>query len=71
MAGQAIRIETNAGRRLTANEIFEITRRRENALSRLLVTYIATGLGFMLLRSLSGPAFWKKPKGYGVGRVMH
>jgi hypothetical protein len=49
MAGQAIRIETHAGRRLTANEIFEITRRRENALSRLLVTYIATGLGFMLL----------------------
>jgi uncharacterized protein involved in response to NO len=43
------RIESQAGRPLTAEEIFEITRAREKNLSRLLVLYITTGLAFMLL----------------------
>lgn len=33
----------------TPKEIFEVARRREEGLSRLLVLYIVTGLGFMLL----------------------
>ncbi|HEV2117357.1 MAG TPA: hypothetical protein VGR48_15105, partial [Terriglobales bacterium] len=37
------------GRALTPDEIFEITRARENALSRLLMAYISAGLAFMLL----------------------
>jgi len=45
----ATRIESQAGRSLTAEEIFEITRAREKSLSRLLILYITTGLGFMLL----------------------
>ncbi len=49
MAALATRVETQAGRRLTAEEIFEITRTREKSLSRLLMLYIATGLVFMLL----------------------
>ncbi len=43
------RTETLAGRRLTPEEIFEITRAREKSLSRLLMAYISTGLAFMLL----------------------
>jgi hypothetical protein len=43
------RIESQAGRSLTAGEISEITRAREKRLSRLLILYIATGLAFMLL----------------------
>ncbi len=49
MAALATRVETQAGRRLTAEEIFEITRTREKSLSRLLMLYISTGLVFMLL----------------------
>ena len=49
MAALATRVETQAGRRLTAEEIFEITRTRERSLSRLLMLYISTGLAFMLL----------------------
>lgn len=43
------RIEERAGRRLTPEEVFEITSARERRLSRLLVAYVAGGLGFMLL----------------------
>jgi hypothetical protein len=43
------RVESQAGRSLPAGEIFEITRTREQSLSRLLILYIATGLAFMLL----------------------
>ena len=49
MSTLAIRVETQAGRALTADEIFEITRAREKSLSRLLILYITTGLAFMLL----------------------
>ncbi|MGB9204012.1 MAG: hypothetical protein WCB94_08545 [Terriglobales bacterium] len=49
MSALATRIETNAGRALTPEEIFEITRARETSLSRLLMLYIGTGLVFMLL----------------------
>jgi uncharacterized protein involved in response to NO len=49
MAAQATRIETQVGRALTAEEIFEITRARETSLSRLLMLYITTGLMFMLV----------------------
>lgn len=49
MAALATRVEREAGRPLTADEIFEITQAREKRLSRLLVLYIATGLTFMLL----------------------
>jgi len=49
MAALATRVETQAGRRLTAEETFEITRTRERSLSRLLMLYISTGLMFMLL----------------------
>jgi uncharacterized protein involved in response to NO len=49
MAALATRVETDAGRRLTTEEIFEITRTRERNLSRLLMLYISTGLAFMLL----------------------
>jgi hypothetical protein len=45
----ATRIEALAGRRLSPQEIVEITQAREKSLSRLLVLYIVTGLGFMLL----------------------
>jgi len=49
MAAQATRIETQVGRALTPEEIFEITRARETSLSRLLMLYVGTGLAFMLL----------------------
>ncbi|MFB3921302.1 MAG: hypothetical protein ACE145_06235 [Terriglobia bacterium] len=49
MSTLATLIETRAGRQLTAEEIFAITRSREVSLSRLLVLYISTGLVFMLL----------------------
>jgi hypothetical protein len=49
MPGLATRLERQQGRPLTAEEIFQTTRARETALSRLLVVYIATGLFFMLL----------------------
>ena len=49
MAALATRVESRAGRRLTAEEIFDITRTRERSLSRLLMLYISTGLVFMLL----------------------
>jgi len=49
MSALATRIETQVGRALTPAEIFEITRARETSLSRLLMTYITTGLVFMLL----------------------
>ena len=49
MATLATRVEREAGRPLTAEEIFEITQAREKRLSRLLVLYIVTGLVFMLL----------------------
>src|SRR5512135_2631784 len=43
------RIEERAGRRLTPDEVFQITSVREKRLSRLLVAYIGGGLAFMLL----------------------
>ena len=49
MSALPTRIENQAGRSLTAGEIFEITRAREKSLSRLLILYITTGLAFMLL----------------------
>ena len=49
MSALPTRIENQAGRSLTAGEIFEITRAREKSLSRLLILYITTGLVFMLL----------------------
>ena len=45
----ATRIETQAGRSLSAEEIFAITRAREVSLARLLMLYVTTGLAFMLL----------------------
>ncbi len=49
MSALPTRLENLAGRPLTPDEIFEITRARENKLSRLLILFICTGLGFMLL----------------------
>lgn len=49
MPALATRIESQVGRSLTAEQIFEITRVREKSLSRLLILYITTGLTFMLL----------------------
>ncbi|HLK31729.1 MAG TPA: hypothetical protein VKT29_01485 [Terriglobales bacterium] len=49
MADLATRIEMQQGRALSPDEIFEITRAREQALSRLLMAYISAGLAFMLL----------------------
>lgn len=49
MSPLATRIENEAGRPLTPQEIFAITRAREKRLSRLLMLYITTGLAFMLL----------------------
>ncbi len=49
MSTLATRIEKEAGRPLTAREIFAITAARETTLSRLLILYISTGLIFMLL----------------------
>jgi uncharacterized protein involved in response to NO len=49
MSALATRIETQAGRPLTPDEIVEITRARETSLSRLLMLYITTGLVCMLL----------------------
>ena len=43
------RIEREAGRRLEASEIVNITATRERALSRMLMLYIGTGVVFMLL----------------------
>ena len=43
------RVETQAGRPLAPEEIFTIVASRETRLSRLLITYISTGLVFMLL----------------------
>jgi len=43
------RIEREAGRRLAAIEIVNITAARERALSRMLMLYISTGVVFMLL----------------------
>lgn len=49
MSALPTRIESQAGRSLTAGEIFEMTRAREKSLSRLLILYVTTGLAFMLL----------------------
>src|SRR5690348_286923 len=49
MADSATRIEVQQGSALSPDEIFEITRAREKALSRLLMAYISAGLAFMLL----------------------
>lgn len=43
------RIEREAGSRLEASEIVNITAARERALSRMLMLYISTGVMFMLL----------------------
>jgi uncharacterized protein involved in response to NO len=43
------RIESRFGKTLNPEEIAELTRAREEALARLLMLYIVTGLGFMLL----------------------
>lgn len=42
-------VEASTGRRFEPQESFEITSRREKSLSRLLVAFIVSGLGFMLL----------------------
>lgn len=49
MSALPTRIEKKAGQSLTPLQIFDITARREVALSRLLMLYISTGLVFMLL----------------------
>ena len=49
MSRLATRMEREAGRPLTATEIFNISASRETTLSRLLTLYICTGLAFMLL----------------------
>ena len=49
MSALPTRVEKEAGRPLTTLEIYEITAKRETALSRLLMLYISTGLVFMLL----------------------
>jgi uncharacterized protein involved in response to NO len=49
MAALPTRIEKEAGRRLTPQEIFDLTAAREVTLSHLLMLYIGTGLVFMLL----------------------
>ncbi len=43
------RMETRAGHAMSPHEIFEVTSKRERALSRLLMAYIGAGLVFMLL----------------------
>ena len=43
------RIEREAGRRLEASEIVNVTAAPERALSRMLMLYISTGVVFMLL----------------------
>jgi hypothetical protein len=49
MSAVATCVATQAGRSLTEEEIFAITRAREKSLSRLLMLYITTGLVFILL----------------------
>lgn len=49
VAALPTRVESQAGRLRSAEEIFDISRARESALSRLLILYITTGLVFMLL----------------------
>lgn len=49
MATLVTPIERSEKKDLSADEIFEAARRRETALSRLLMLYIGTGLFFMLL----------------------
>ncbi len=49
MATFPTRIESRRGAKLEPEEIFRISRARETALSRLLMTYIVAGLTFMLL----------------------
>ncbi len=49
MATFATRIESRAGTTLTPEQIFQIARAREEALARLLMLYVGTGLAFMLL----------------------
>jgi hypothetical protein len=49
MATFATRIENRLGTALSPGEIFQIARAREEALTRLLMLYIVTGLAFMLL----------------------
>jgi len=49
MSTLGTRIEKEAGRPLTPQEIFDITAARETTLSRMLMLYISTGLVFMLL----------------------
>jgi len=49
MSAVATRAEPQVGRRLAGNQVFEITRAREQQLSRLLILYVTTGLAFMLL----------------------
>jgi hypothetical protein len=48
MSPALTRIEIQAVRRLTPQQIFAATAARETSLSRLLMTYITTGLIFML-----------------------
>jgi len=43
------RIEARAGRAMSPDEIFEVANRREKSLAHLLVTFISTGIAFMLL----------------------
>jgi uncharacterized protein involved in response to NO len=49
MPALTARIEKQVGRTLTPIEISNLSAARETTLSRLLMLYIATGLGFMLL----------------------
>jgi len=43
------RIEARAGREMSPDEIFEVANRREKSLAHPLVTFISTGIAFMLL----------------------
>ncbi len=49
MSAVATRIESQRREEVSSEEIFQAARARETALSRLLMVYICTGLGFMLL----------------------
>lgn len=49
LTGFVTRIEARAGHAMSPHQIFEVTSKRESALSRLLMAYIGAGLVFMLL----------------------
>ena len=48
MATLVTKIEMQPGHAMSPEEIFAVSSAREQALSRLLVAYVSTGLAFML-----------------------